>query len=194
MSVYRNLEKIHFQVVLDKKIDDDENLYSFYFKDTRSNFIGIPVPDFSPKIKETFTEKYLETLICSIFDEHAPHYFLNNQCYISLVLTKQKMNALSKKITEEYAKKVKNIIGYYDDVNFKVIKNEKRIFIQATDTKSLGLSFDKNARKNEYDFVMSCLGFNYYKNDLYVAEDWDADMDEVILEAKKLKFDLHILN
>ena len=193
MGVYKNLEKIQFQVELDRPVDRERNLYSFYFKNTLDDFIGIPLPDFSPKVKESFSEKHLETLICSIFDEHSPHYSIHNQCYISAVLTKKEMNDVSKYMTEYYAKKVKNIISDFSFAIFEYSYFDERVFVKVIDNQSLGLDFDKNARKNEYDFIMRLLGFNYYKNGKYVAEDWDLSLDEAYEEAHSSKFDIRIV-
>lgn len=192
MGVYKNLEKIQFQVELDRSVDSERNLYSFYFKNTRDDFIGIPLPDFSPKVKESFSEKYLETLICSIFDEHAPHYSVHNQCYISAVLTKKEMNEVSKLITEEYAKKVKNVISDFSSAIFEYSYFDDRVFVKVLDNQSLGLEFDKNARKNEYDFIMRLLGFAYYKDGKYVAEDWDLELEEAYEDAQNCKFDIRL--
>ncbi len=194
MSVYKNLETVQFQIILDKDIDENRALYSFYFKNTENDFIGIPLPSFDPKVKETFSEKNLETLICNIFDEYAPEYFLYDQCYISVVLTKKEMNKLSKIITEEYAKKVKNIISDFSNFSFNFYydpENGNRLFSKAKDSKSLGLSFENNARKNEYDFVMRTLGFLHYKEDLYVTEDWDLTTDELSENIENNKFNFN---
>lgn len=198
MTVYKNLDTLRFQVVDLGAKTDTKNLYRYYFVSKESDLIGIPLPDHLSKIKENYSEKYLETLICQVFDEHAPFYRMVENFYIEVILTKKEQKSLSKALQEEYAKPVNDIIRDTSEQIVQIFEQDNDLFIRFTDPHfdrmNTGGKFDTNIRFNEYSFLASIHNFKPYNEDIFFCSDSTMTKEEAYEGFANLGFKTYLSN
>ncbi len=198
MTVYKNLEKLNFQVVEIEPKGDDKALYRYYFKNKETGEIGVPLPDFESKIKENYSEKYLETLISQVFDEHAPIHTIVENFYIQAILTKKEQKTLSKGLQDEYAKKVSDIIKNTNEQTVTIFEKDDNLFAVFQDPQfnklKAGQNFEDNVRYDEYTFLSSIHSFKPYNSEIFFCEDTTITVDDAYEGFSLLGFKTFIKN
>lgn len=192
MTVYNNLKSLNFQVVETGTTQDGRIVYRYYFEDKNTGEIGIPLPDLNSKIRENYSEKYLETLIEQVFEENAPNYLMVESFYMQSVMTKKEEKILTKALQSEYAKSVNSIIKNTNEQEVHLFIKDNDLFAIFNDPlfnkQNRGGKFTENVRFNEYSFLSSIQSFKPYNDNIFFCEDATMTIEEAYTGFANLGF------
>lgn len=182
MTTFKNLEHIEYQVFEEKtrlNVPKDHIPVIFFFKNKDTNEIGIETPDFSQRCVETFSMRFVETMILNIFDDNAKAYFCDKQQYVQTALTKKELANIKAELKNSFAKE-KEIIGNLNNVIFVLHeKTNEPITCEIKEIVNLSIeSIEESVRFNEYRFLLGLCGFVYEYNQ-FVCHDKSEDLESI---------------
>lgn len=188
-NTYKDLSDYQYEVIKGLKKSKENEQYHFFFKNKKTNKIGIPVPDFNKGNNESYTNKFIETFIFEIFEDKTPSYTTDRQLYVSVFATKKEIKSIKKDLESLYAEESSNVLSSLSHIKFKIFSLKNYLCISFIDDYDFSQNeFSKNAKFNELDFLMTILDFKFLEKNIWISNDKEINKEELIEKMKIWNF------
>lgn len=171
-NVFKDLGDYEYQVFDTKKTFGERKQYRFYFRNIKTNEIGIPIINPKYSIKESRVFKFIETWISNTFKDLDLIYLQDRNFFISATLNDKELSSLEKEFKSLFLKKNNEIInGYNGHINYLILEENGKYYVSFYDSyDSSKNSFIYNAKFKQISFLMEIEGLKHLQDNIWYLD------------------------